>query len=106
MTDCVTITYKFTIKSGILDKFKRMITEMSRETVHKTGFGNMAVVQNKDDPNQILMIQKWHSEQAFHDYVAWRTERGETQAFNDLLTAPPEVAFWPAEIVSRVSQSG
>lgn len=104
MTAGVTITYKFVLKPGAFDSFKESIIQMSEATVHKPGFGNMAVVQHKDNPDQMLMIQKWESEQAFHDYLAWRTERGETQAFYDLLVTPPEVAFWAAEIVSRASQ--
>lgn len=100
MTDGITITLTFTLKPEFLEGFRTNMPETLKDTARQPGFRDIRIVQNRDDPNRVLIFETWDSEQAYADYMAWRNQRGDFEAFSDMLTGPPEVNFWP-QVVAR-----
>ena len=45
-----------------------------------------------------MFIETWDSEQAYHDYIAWRTERGEMDGMAAIAVAPPQLDIWPVKV--------
>jgi hypothetical protein len=48
----------------------------------------------------VLFVERWETEQAYGDYIAWRTERGDMDGFAASLNAPPVMTVWPATVAA------
>lgn len=94
----VTITMEMNLKPEVADQFCSSLPEMIKETVARPGFIGIDIVRNKDDRARLLFVERWETEQAYHDYVAWRTERGDMAAMADLLAEAPKLAVWPTTV--------
>jgi quinol monooxygenase YgiN len=99
MTDAVTVTFEVCLPAEAADGFSNMGAAMLEGTRTFPGFREVRIVQHKDDPGRFLFIEQWDSEQAYHDYIAWRTERGELQALRQMATRV-ETNIWPRTIVA------
>lgn len=96
--DGVTITFEFRLKPEAVGPFLQGASMMFQGTTDAPGFRSIRVVQNKDDPALILFVEHWDSEQAYRDYIAWRTERGEMDAFAQAVVST-ELKIWPKLVV-------
>jgi quinol monooxygenase YgiN len=98
MTDAVTVTFELCLPPAAAEGFSRMGPEMLEATRSFPGCRGVRIVQHKDDPARFLFIEQWDSEQAYRDYIAWRTERGEFQPLQQMATRL-ETNIWPRLIV-------
>ena len=94
----IDITFRFKLKPDIADAYCAGLPEILEDTAKRPGFEAIKVVRNKEDPTVVLMIERWESEQAYQDYIAWRTERGDIAGFIAVLDGEPELAIWPAVV--------
>jgi quinol monooxygenase YgiN len=96
MSDGVTITMAITLKPEAVEPFCSGMPEMLKDTVKFAGFRDIRVVRNKENPNQVLLIENWDSEDAYKAYIKWRTERGDMDAMAGAVAAPPKLDVWPS----------
>jgi quinol monooxygenase YgiN len=96
--DGVTITFEFRLKPEALEPFLQGAPMMFQGTAEAPGFRSIRVVQNKDDPACIMFIERWDSEDAYRKYIAWRTERGEMDAFGQAVVSA-ETKVWPRLVI-------
>jgi quinol monooxygenase YgiN len=94
----VTITFEFQLRPEAVSGFLQGAPMLLQGTAQAAGFRNIRVVQNKDDPARIMFIERWDSEEAYRRYIAWRTERGEMDAFAQAVLST-ETKVWPNLIV-------
>jgi quinol monooxygenase YgiN len=71
------------------------------DTKLRKGFRSIRVDRHQQDPNKVILREEWDSAQDYGDYIAWRTERGDMEAFASVLAAPPQVDIW----TERVAQA-
>jgi heme-degrading monooxygenase HmoA len=57
-------------------------------------------VQHRDDPTRVLLVELWATEEAYRNYIAWRTERGDMDAIGRLAHSTA-VNVWP-HLVAQV----
>ena len=98
MTDVVTVTFEVCLPPAAAEGFSRMGSEGLEATRNFPGCRGVRIVQHKDDPCRFLFLEQWDSEQAYRDYIAWRTERGEFQALQQTATSTI-TNVWPRVIV-------
>jgi quinol monooxygenase YgiN len=91
----VIISMDLHIKPEMLEGFCTSIPEMIKDTAKRPGFVGIHIVQHKDDTTRVLFVERWETEQAYHDYIAWRTERGDMDNFGQQLAAAPKLEVWP-----------
>lgn len=96
----VTITLGFTFTDEAIQPFCDNLPSMLQDTAKRPGFIDIKVVRHKDDPNRVLFVETWQSEQAYTDYIAWRTERGDMEKMSTALSAPPQMDVWPSVVAS------
>lgn len=97
--DGVKVTLTLKMKPEAIDGFCAALPEMIKDTAKRPGFRDICVVRQANEPT-VMFYETWDSEQAYHDYIAWRTERGEMDGMASAVTAPPELAFWPIVVAA------
>lgn len=98
MSDGISVTVEMVIKPELVEHFLAGMPEGLKQTGAFPGCRDIRVVRHKSDANKILLIEEWDSEEAHQAYIAWRTERGEMD-LGDLLVSYRE-DVWPT-LVAR-----
>lgn len=98
--DGVKVTLKVKLRPDAVDGFCASLPEMLKDTAKRPGFRDISVVRHGSEPGTVMFIETWDTEQAYHDYIAWRTERGEMEGMASILTEPPQLDIWPITVAS------
>lgn len=96
----VKVTLALKLKPEAVDAFCSRLPEMVKDTAKRPGFVDLRVVRHGTDTTRVMFIETWESEQSYHDYIAWRTERGEMDGMPAIVTEPPQLDFWPMPVAS------
>lgn len=102
MTDGMTITMIFTLKPESLEGFLAALPELFKDTRKRPGFRDLRAVQNRDNPNRVMIFQTWDTDQSYMDYLEWRRQRGELDALAEMMAAESELSFWP-NVIARIN---
>jgi quinol monooxygenase YgiN len=100
----ITVTMIWTIKPESAEAFFAALPQILAETGEQDGFCDIRAVRLKEDANKVLFVETWASEEAFHTYIAWRTERGDIERMGASFAAPPEFGIWPVTVARFRSQ--
>ena len=100
MSNPVTITLVLNFKPEATAPTCAALTEMLKDTKKFAGFRTIRIMKHKTDPNQVIFIEEWDSEDAYMKYIAWRTERGEMDGLASALTSPPKMEVWPTLVAN------
>lgn len=98
--DGVKITLTVKVKPQAADGFCAALPEMIKETAKRPGFCDICIVRHSTERGTVMFIETWDSEQAYQDYIAWRTERGDMDGMTAILEAPPQLDFWPVTVAA------
>ena len=96
--DGVKVTLLIKLKPEVVDGFCASLPEMIKDTAKRPGFQDICIVRHASEPGTVMFIETWDSEQAYHDYIAWRTERGEMDGMAAIAVAPPQLDIWPVKV--------
>jgi heme-degrading monooxygenase HmoA len=99
----VTVTFELRLKPEAVDFFKGAAAGMLAGARDFPGFRTIRIVQHKDDPSRMLFVERWESAQAYKDYIAWRTSRGEMDGLKSFATGT-DTTLWPALVTEAGSQ--
>jgi quinol monooxygenase YgiN len=50
--------------------------------------------QNQDDTDNIVLVDKWETKDAFESYLAWRQETGVLDQLVSVCVGPPSIRFY------------
>jgi quinol monooxygenase YgiN len=95
MTDGAIVTLIFNFRPEAVEPFCAALPDMLKETSKRPGFRSIRIVRRPEEPNQVLFIEHWDNAEAYQGYVAWRTERGEMDGLDAVLTGPMQLTIWP-----------
>lgn len=73
---------------------KTLMAQLLPETREYDGCGGIDVYFNTDDPNGMVMIERWASRAQHEKYLAWRTETGVMQKIGAMLAGPPNIRYF------------
>ena len=90
----VTVLLELQAQSDKVDALLNTFKEILPDTRAYDGFVGIELVQNQDDPKNMVLIERWQSRQHYEKYLAWRTERGDMDALADALSAPPVIRYF------------
>lgn len=97
MPQAITVTVAWNIKPEVANAFVETLRGMFPETRLHKGFRNIRLLQSDVDPNHFVLIEEWDEAQDFHDYVRFRTERGETAGLLAMTVSLPQMGVWALE---------
>jgi quinol monooxygenase YgiN len=93
-TDGVSITFELRLRPEAAEGFVGNIQEMLKGTAAFPGFRAIRIVQHKDEPGRFLFIERWDSEQAYREYLAWRAKEGAMDSLRQAALGM-EANVWP-----------
>ena len=101
-TEGVSITFELKLRPEAVDGFAAAAPEMIKGTAAFPGFRQIRIVQHKDEPGRFLFIERWDSEQAYRDYLAWRASEGAMDSLRQAALGM-EANAWPKLIGEAAS---
>ncbi|CAN7539246.1 antibiotic biosynthesis monooxygenase [Phenylobacterium sp. LjRoot219] len=103
MSDGVSVTFDLRLRPEAAAGFIGAGEAVLQGTVGYPGLQQLRIVQHKDDPLRVRFLERWDSEDAYRAYIAWRTETGAVEAFQQV-AAETQTNLWPNLIVEKHSQ--
>ncbi len=90
----VMVMLEVTAKDGagndLLQKFKDILPD----TRTYDGCIGVDTYQNQDNPNVLVLVEKWESKPHYEKYLAWRTESGMLGEMAEMFGAPPSIRYF------------
>lgn len=99
MSSDVVVTMDLTLTPDAGPRFAQMDHTALEGTRNFAGCREVRIVRHKDDAHRFLFVERWESEEAYRNYIAWRTESGEFQALQAMAVSI-RVDIWPQTIVA------
>jgi quinol monooxygenase YgiN len=85
---------EFRVKEDSVEKLRSWFREILPDTRGFEGCMTLHVIQNQDDPTNIVVVEQWASRQHYEKYIQWRTERGEVDTFVGMMDGEPSFRFF------------
>jgi quinol monooxygenase YgiN len=57
------------------------------------GCEDISIRQDQDDPAHVLSLTTWTTRRHYEEYLAWRTDMGDTAIFEALLDQPMSISY-------------
>jgi quinol monooxygenase YgiN len=89
----VVITQLFA-QPGRGDDVERLLLEVLGDSLKHEGCETISIIRDQDGPDHVAGVTRWRERRNYQDYLAWRTERGFTTTFEDMLTQPLVINFY------------
>jgi quinol monooxygenase YgiN len=90
---CIVI-FEMTARSGTGTQLVETMRALLPDTRNKDGCQGVEVTTNLDNPDNLVLVQRWATRQHYETYLAWRQQRGALDQLADLLTEPPSIRFF------------
>jgi len=81
-------------KPDKLEEVKRILKNILPITRIYAGCHSVLLTQNRDDINNIVIVEKWESREIYEAYLNWRVETGVFDSVAVLLDKPPSIRFY------------
>lgn len=95
----VTVTFEIVLPLQVAEGFSHMGADALEATKAFPGCREVRIIRHKDDPCRFLFVERWDSEAAYREYIAWRTERGEFQTLL-AMASKVETNIWPVVVAA------
>ncbi len=79
------------VKPEAVEKTREWFSANLPDTRAFEGCVSILMVQNQEDPTDLMIIEQWDSPEAYQKYIGWRTERGDIKAMGEMVAAEPKV---------------
>ena len=90
----VTVIVEAKAKLGQGKVLRRTFLALLPDTRAHKGCQSLEYVQNQDDPDALLVMQKWDTRACYETYLKWRQDRGDVEKIVALLAGPPSIRFF------------
>jgi quinol monooxygenase YgiN len=90
---CIVIleaTAKKDTGSQLVEAFRAILPD----TRNKVGCEEVDVTVNLDNPDNIVLVERWETRKHYEDYLAWRQERGDLDKLAQAFAGPPSIRYF------------
>ena len=81
-------------KPECIEKLKSTLVQILPDTRGYEGCIDVKVVNNQDDPLNLILIETWKSRQHYEKYLGWRVDTGAIKALGVLLSQPASIRYF------------
>lgn len=85
---------ELTIKEGRFDDFRDFMVKVLPDTRPYKGCVSIEFVRSQDNPNHVLVMEKWDSRKDYESYINWRMETGIMNQMGDMIDGEPNLRFF------------
>ena len=82
------VLLEFRVKDGCHDKLKQHFKQILPDTRDYEGCISLYMIQDVENPSQIMVVEQWETRQQYEKYLAWRTERGDVEVLESMWESP------------------
>ena len=79
-----------------IDVFKSTLKTILPCKLEYDGCIEVQIIENQDDPLNIILIETWESRQHYEKYLTWRIEIGALDAIGAMLSQAPKIRYYDA----------
>ena len=90
----VTALLDLQAKPDQADALVRLFKDILGDTRKYDGCLGIEAQRNLDDPNNIVLIERWETRGHHEKYMAWRTETGVMETLGAMLAGPPSIRYY------------
>jgi len=87
----ITAIFEIRVKPGALDAAAALVESAVEQTRAFGGCESVDVLQARDEPERLIVIEQWASAAADAAYRRWRAADGAITGLPALLAAPPQL---------------
>jgi quinol monooxygenase YgiN len=84
------VTAEFVCIDGLGGKLIELLSQMIPETLRKKGAISIEMCVDQDNPDRVVLIQRWQNRTDHETYVAYRKESGDIDTIAEMLISPPK----------------
>jgi quinol monooxygenase YgiN len=81
-------------KPESIDELKSTFKKILPDTRNYDGCISVEVIENQDDPLNIILLEVWVSREHQENYFQWRVETGAVEALGTMLSQPPSIKYF------------
>ena len=78
-------------KPGTGDELVAFFRSILTETRAYEGCTSVDTLQNRDDADNVLLVEEWESHEQYDNYLAWQRDRGTSDRLKQALAEPPSI---------------
>ena len=81
-------------KPGNGDQVVAFFRSILPETRAYEGCSSVETLQNRDDADNVMLVEVWDSHEHYSKYLAWQRERGTSKRLMEVLSEPPSIRYF------------
>jgi len=90
----VRVMVRMRAKPGEGDRLLQVVKDLTPDSIGREGAGEFELVRDLDDPDLLVMIERWRNRADHEAYVRWRAETMIGVAeLGAVLAEPPEIRY-------------
>jgi quinol monooxygenase YgiN len=89
----VIVVAELQVNSGVVEPFLASLAQRLVETRAFEGCEELIACRDADDPDRIVLVERWASAGAHQSYLAWRAATGSVAETTDMLSAPIKISY-------------
>ena len=78
-------------KPGTGDEPVAFFRSILADTRAYEGCTRVDTLRNRDDVDNVLLVEEWDSHEQYDNYLAWQRDRGTSDRLKEALAAPPTI---------------
>ena len=78
-------------KPGTGDELVAFFRSILAEMRAYEGCTSVDTLQNRDDADNVLLVEEWESHEQYDNYLAWQRDRGTSDRLKEALAEPPSI---------------
>lgn len=89
----VNILLELTASPGKVEDIKAYFSEILPETRTYPGYIDLHLLENLDNPDNLVVYETWESREAYQAYFNWRAQQGVFDKLAAFIEGQPSVRF-------------
>ena len=81
-------------KPGTGDELVAFFGSILAETRAYEGCTSVDTLRNRDDADNVLLVEEWESHEQYDNYLAWQRDRGTSDRLKAALAEPPVIRHY------------
>lgn len=90
----VNVILSLTAAPGKMEELKAYFAGILPDTRTYPGYIDLHLLENLDDPNDLVVYETWESREAYQTYFNWRAEQGIFVTLGSMIEGEPSVRFF------------
>ncbi len=90
----VQVILELNVKPEEIENCRKWFSTNLPDTRGKKGCVSLVMVQNQDDPSNLMVLEQWDTKEDYENYLGWRGERGDMEVLGGMVASEPSIRFY------------